>query len=55
VAHGDAARGIVLDAKGLTLGQWLEDVVKPSQAHRTYATHHLQAEEFRQTGDVKLL
>jgi integrase len=45
-ARGDAARGIVFDAEGITLGQWLErwleDVVKPSKAHRTYATHRQQ-------------
>src|SRR5918994_4160074 len=45
-ARGDAARGIVFDAKGQTLGQWLErwleDVVKPGKGHRTYATHRQQ-------------
>jgi integrase len=44
--RGDAARGIVFDAKGQTLGQWLErwleDVVKPGKGHRTYATHRQQ-------------
>ena len=38
-ARGDVARGIVLDAQGQTVGQWLEDVVTPSKTHRTYATH----------------
>ena len=45
-ARGDAARGLVFDAKGQTLGQrlerWLEDVVKPGKGHRTYATHRQQ-------------
>lgn len=45
-ARGDAARGIVFDAEGITLGQWLErwleDAVKPNKAHRTYATHRQQ-------------
>src|SRR5215203_4343361 len=45
-ARGDAARGIVFDAKGQTLGQWLawwlEYVVKPGKGHRTYATHRQQ-------------
>src|SRR5829696_8633019 len=45
-ARGDAVRGIVFDAKGETLGtflvRWLEDVVKPNKAHRTYATHRQQ-------------
>ncbi len=45
-ARGDAARGIVFDAKGETVGKfmerWLEDVVKPSKTHRTYATHRQQ-------------
>jgi hypothetical protein len=45
-ARGDAARGIVFDAKSQTLGQWLErwleDVVKPGKGHRTYATHRQQ-------------
>ena len=45
-ARGDAARGIVFDAKGATLGayleRWLEDAVKPGKAHRTYATHRQQ-------------
>src|SRR5215210_9337825 len=45
-ARGDAARGIVFDAKGETVGafleRWLEDVVKPGKAHRTYATHRQQ-------------
>ncbi len=45
-ARGDAARGIVFDAKGVTVGKflerWLEDVVKPNKTHRTYATHHQQ-------------
>lgn len=44
--RGDAARGIVFDAKGQTVGQWLEqwlvDVVRPSKTHRTYATHRQQ-------------
>src|SRR5215208_1111301 len=42
-ARGDAVRGLVFDAEGQTLGQWLErwleDVVKPNKGHRTYATH----------------
>ncbi len=45
-ARGDAARGIVFDAKGENLGKflerWLEDVVKPNKTHRTYATHRQQ-------------
>lgn len=45
-ARGDASRGIVFDAEGVTLGQWLErwleDAVKPNKAHRTYATHRQQ-------------
>ncbi len=45
-ARGDAARGIVFDAKGETvrtfLERWLEDVVKPNKTHRTYATHRQQ-------------
>src|SRR5215208_7163337 len=45
-ARGDAARGIVFDAKGQTVAEfltrWLEDVVKPNKTHRTYATHRQQ-------------
>lgn len=45
-ARGDAARGIVFDAKGQTIREWmehwLEDVVKPNKAHRTYATNRQQ-------------
>ncbi len=45
-ARGDAARGIVFDGNGATVGafleRWLEDVVKPGKAHRTYATHRQQ-------------
>src|SRR5215207_81961 len=45
-ARGDAARGIVLDAKDATVGtfleRWLGDVVKPSKTHRTFATHRQQ-------------
>src|SRR5215216_3078135 len=45
-ARGDAARGIVFDTKGVTVGDfltwWLEDVVKPNKSHRTYATHRQQ-------------
>ena len=45
-ARGDAARGIVFDAKGQTVGafleRWLEDVVKPNKTNRTYATHRQQ-------------
>jgi integrase len=45
-ARGDAARGIVFDAKGETVGafleQWLEHVVKPGKTHRTYTTHRQQ-------------
>jgi integrase len=44
--RGDAARGTVYDAKGMTVEQWLvywlEDVVKPGKGHRTYATHRQQ-------------
>ena len=44
--RGDAARGIVFDAKGATVGEflerWLADVVRPNKAHRTYATHRQQ-------------
>src|SRR5215216_2160766 len=42
-ARGNVARGIVFDANGQTVGEfldrWLEDAVKPNKAHRTYATH----------------
>ena len=42
----DADKGIVFDAKGQTVGEflerWLEDVVKTSKAHRTYSTHKQQ-------------
>jgi len=45
-ARGNAARGIVFDAQRQTVGQWLErwleDVVKPGKAQRTYATHRQQ-------------
>jgi integrase len=45
-ARGDAARGVVFDAKGATVGEflarWLEDRVKPSASHRTYAAHRQQ-------------
>ena len=45
-ARGDAQRGIVFDAKGVTVGafleRWLEDVVRPNKTHRTYATHRQQ-------------
>ncbi len=45
-ARGDAARGIVFDAKSVTVGEflarWLEDVVKPGKSHRTYSTHRQQ-------------
>lgn len=45
-ARGDAARGIVFDAKGETVGafleRWLRDVVEPNKTHRTYATHRQQ-------------
>src|SRR5215207_799723 len=45
-AMGNAARGVVVDAKGITvaafLEHWLEDVIKPSKSHRTYATHRQQ-------------
>ncbi len=45
-ARGDAARGIVFDAKGETVGEWLKrwlaDVVRPGKAHRTYAAHRQQ-------------
>jgi integrase len=45
-ARGDAARGIVFDAKCETVGtfleRWLEDVVKPNKTHRTYSTHRQQ-------------
>jgi integrase len=45
-ARGDAARVVVFDAQRQTVGQWLErwleDVVKPGKAHRTYATHRQQ-------------
>jgi integrase len=45
-AMSDAGRGIVFDAKGQTveafLEGWLEDIVKPSASHRTYATHRQQ-------------
>ncbi len=36
-------KGLVFDAKGVKLGEflerWLEDVVRPSASHRTYAAH----------------
>lgn len=42
-ARGDAARGIVFDAKGQTVGEWLElwleDTVRPDETHRTFTTH----------------
>src|SRR5919199_1458834 len=45
-ARGDAARGIVYDAKGETIGafleRWLDYVVKPGKTHRTYTTHRQQ-------------
>jgi integrase len=45
-ARGDAACGIVFDAKGKTVGEflerWLEDVVRPNKTHRTYATYRQQ-------------
>src|SRR5215218_9187676 len=45
-ARGNAARGIVFDAKGITVGEfltrWLEDVVRPNKTHRTYSTHRQQ-------------
>jgi integrase len=45
-AMSDAGQGIVFDAKGQTveafLEGWLEDIVKPSASHRTYATHRQQ-------------
>lgn len=45
-ARGDAARGIIFDTKGQTVGEflagWLEDVVKPDKTHRTYTTHRQQ-------------
>src|SRR5215208_3267347 len=45
-SRGDVARGIVFDAKGQTVAEfltrWLEDVVKPNKTHRTYATHRQQ-------------
>jgi integrase len=45
-AMGDAARGIVFDSKGETVGalltRWLEDVVEPNKTHHTYATHRQQ-------------
>ncbi len=44
--RGDAARGIVFDAKGQTVGQWLglwlDDVVRPNKTHRTHTTHRQQ-------------
>ncbi len=45
-ARGDAARGIVFDAEGATvsefLARWLEDRVRPSASHRTHAAHRQQ-------------
>lgn len=45
-SRGDAARGIVFDAKGVTVGEWLKrwlvDVVAPNKTHRTYAAHRQQ-------------
>ena len=39
-------KGLTFDAKGLKLGEflerWLEDVVRPSASHRTYAAHRQQ-------------
>src|SRR3954452_6157550 len=47
-ARGDAARGVVFDAEGLTVGHWLErwlgDVVRPNKGHRTYSTHRQQVQ-----------
>jgi integrase len=46
-AMSDADQGIVFDAKGQTVGQWLEkwleDVVRPNKTHRTHAAHRQQA------------
>jgi integrase len=45
-SQGDAARGIVVDAKGASVGEFLErwftDVIRPNKAHRTYAAHRQQ-------------
>lgn len=45
-AMGSAARGIVFDSRNATVGEylerWLDDVVKPNTAHRTYSTHRQQ-------------
>lgn len=45
-AMSDADKGIVFDTKGQTIGafleRWLEDVVRPNKAHRTYSTHKQQ-------------
>ena len=47
-AMGDASRGIVFDAEGLTVGEfverWLRDVVRPNKSHRTYSTHKQQVD-----------
>lgn len=59
-ARGDAARGIVFDTKGITVGEWMErwlsDVVKPNKTHRTYATHRQQVRShiIPASGRVKL-
>jgi len=45
-ARGDAARGIIFDAKGQSIREWLEhwleSVVRPHKTHRTYTTHRQQ-------------
>ena len=46
-ALADRDGGVVFDARGISvrawMAHWLQNVVKPSKAHRTYATHHQQA------------
>ena len=45
-AMSDADKGIIFDAKGQTVGafleRWLEDVVRPNKTPRTYSTHKQQ-------------
>jgi len=45
-AMSDADKGLVFDAKGQTVGtfleRWIEDVVRLNKTHRTYATHRQQ-------------
>ncbi len=46
-AIADRDGGVVFDARGISvrgwMEHWLEDVVRPNKAHRTYAAHRQQA------------